>query len=423
MPVITKLPIRPKEVQEPTLKSGRIINRITFFGDSAIPEDDPIYKSVFDAAKLLAENEYVIVNGGGPGIMKAATDGAESVNGETSVVYWQPQMASFFEGKNLANIADESETSSNYVVRTFGLIEKGDVYVVCKGGTGTISEFGLVWCLAKLYYGCHKPVILYGAFWDDLIESFQRDMNIDETELGVLYQATSPEQILNIIQEHELKIQKCSDRNYNGDELAFILRPRSQMIAKEYNRVANNYHSEHAGKLVAQDQLEEFISMINPPAMVLDIGCGPGFDLKYLSEKFTATGIDLSSKFVDIAKFENPNSQVILADIVDYDLPKDKYKGIWARDSIHHVSHEHLDLVFKKIADALVEGGVFYVIVREGEGEIIEKEKKNYSSIERFYHLFTAQELEERALRAGLKLVKIDHTKRSHRWLIGVFKK
>ena len=320
-------------------------------------------------------------------------------------------------------MADETETSANYVVRTFGLIEKGDVYVVCKGGTGTISELGLVWALAKLYYGCHKPVILYGDFWDGLIEAFQKSMNIDETELGVLYQATTPEGILRIIEAHEQKIQNCKDKIYEGDELAFILRPRAQLIAKEYNRVSNNYHSEHAGKLVAQDQLDEFISLINPPAQVLDIGCGPGFDLKYLSERYTTKGIDLSSKFVDIAQFENPNSEIVLADIVDYELPTSFYKGIWARDSIHHVSNEHLDTVFKKIANSLVEGGIFYVIVREGEGEIIEKEKKSYAYVERFYHLFTPQELQDRAEKVGLKLVKIDHTQRSHKWLIGVFKK
>jgi predicted Rossmann-fold nucleotide-binding protein len=108
---------------------------------------------------LLAENGYTIVNGGGPGVMKAATDGAEAGKGKTIAIYWQPKLASFFEGRNLANVTDEYETATNYMTRTLGLIEKGDAYVVCKGGTGTISEFGMVWALAKLYYGCHKPVI------------------------------------------------------------------------------------------------------------------------------------------------------------------------------------------------------------------------------------------------------------------------
>jgi len=417
----------PKEVEgkEPRkLKNtNRLINNITFFGDSAIPEDDDIYRSVWNAARYLAEKDFTIVNGGGPGIMKAATDGAESVGGETIAVYWEPKLASFFEGKNLANITDESEASSNYVMRTLGLIGKGDAYVVCKGGTGTISEFGLVWCLAKLYYGCHKPVILYGDFWDDLVDAFQKTMNIDETELAVLYQATNPEQLFDIIQKHEILVKDCRTKHYEGDELAFVISDRAKMVSETYNKVATSYHSEHAGKLMSQDQLDDFIKLVNPPAQVLDIGCGPGFDMKYLSQKYSVTGLDISTKFIDIARYENPGSDIYLGDIVTFDIGTAKYKGIWARDSIHHIAEKDLDKVFQKISDALVDEGVLYVLVREGEGEITETEKKDYSTIERFYHLFSAEELTNRAEKAGMKVIKIDHTKRSHKWLIGVFQK
>ncbi len=429
MPTEVNLPIKPLDSKEPIAKrSDRIINNITFFGDSAIPEDDPIYKSVFSVAKHLANNDYTIVDGGGPGIMKAATDGAESVGGQTVAVYWQPKLASFFEGKNLANITDESSTASNYVMRTFELIEKGDAYVVCKGGTGTVSEFGLVWCLAKLYYGCHKPVILFGDFWDDLIEAFQRDMYIDETELGVLYQATTPEQVLSLLAEHEKKIQHCTLRKYEGDETAFIIgaRPSSQEVkltTQAYNQNAANYHSTHAGKLLAQEQLDEFITLVNPPAQVLDIGCGPGYDTKYLSEKYSMSGVEISDKFADIAQYENPGAKITLGDIVTTDIGKNKFKGIWARDSIHHIPEKDLDNLFKKIYDALVDEGILYTIVREGEGEIYEQNKTNYQKTEKFFHLFTPEELTKRAEQAGFKVVKIDHTKRSHKWLIGVFKK
>lgn len=424
MPVIIDLPKKQEQEAENGVKSyDRLINNITFFGDSALPDNNPHYKEVHDLAKLLAENKFTIVNGGGPGIMKAATDGAESVNGRTIAVYWQPKLATYFEGKNLANVTDETATSSNYVMRTFELIEKGDAYVVCKGGTGTISEFGLVWCLAKLYYGCHKPVILFGDFWDELIVAIQKAMYIDETELGVLYRATKAEDVLRIIEEHELKIQSCRFQTSTTDEAAFMIRPRTAELKKQYDRIASSYHSEHAGKLVAQEQLDEFMTLVNTPAQVFDIGCGPGFDVRYLSEKYNVSGIDLSAKFVDIARFENPNSKIVLGDIVDYEMATEKYKGVWARDSLHHITEENLDGVFKKVYDALVEGGIFYVIVREGEGEIVETEERGYSKLQRFYHLFSEEELTARGVKAGFKLKKIDHTQRSHKWIVGVFQK
>ncbi len=426
MPTIVELPKKAelaKHELKVDVKTDRLIQRVTFFGDSAIPEGDPIYQSVWEAAKKLAENGYTIVNGGGPGIMKAATDGAESVNGDTIAIYWQPKMASFFEGKNLANVTDKSEASSNYVMRTFGLIEEGDVYVVCKGGTGTISEFGLVWCLAKLYYGSHKPVILYGDFWNDLIVAFQKAMYIDETELAVLYTATTPDELLQTIQNHERKLNHIKLKQVDGDESAFVLGSRIKTTVESYDVNAQAYHSKYAGKLVAQDQLDEFITMVNPPAQVLDIGCGPGLDTKYLSQKYSMTSVDISKRMVEIAQFENPGVDVRYADIVKHELERNKYKGIWSRGALHHIEDKDLDGVFKKIAEALVEDGIFYLVVREGEGEEVVKNHKDYGKMERFFHYFTEEELIKRSQKAGLKVVKIDHTKRSHKWIVGVFRR
>jgi uncharacterized protein (TIGR00725 family) len=431
-PVPVELPKKTNDnekIEIPQTLTNRLIKNVTFFGDSAIPEGDAIYTSVWESAKFLAQKGYTIVNGGGPGIMKAATDGAESVGGNTIAIYWQPKLASFFEGKNLANVTDESETASNYIIRTLGLIEEGDAYVVCKGGTGTISEFGMVWCLAKLYFGVNKPVILFGDFWDKIIEAFQKYMYIDEMELSVLYQATTKEEILKILEEHERKIKhtvKGLNGKYGSDEQGFVLGGDSEEIKKTYrayNEIASTYHSSHAGKLVAQKQLDEFFDLVHSPAQVLDIGSGPGHDAGFLSTKYSVTGVELSKRFFQIAKFENPNVNFVNANIIEYDLEKNKYKGIWARDAIHHVPERKLDALFKKIADSLVEGGILYLLVREGVGEITEKERTPYTTTEKFFHLFTEEELADRAKKAGLKVEKIEHTQRSHKWLVGVFKK
>ncbi|MEI7578489.1 MAG: methyltransferase domain-containing protein [bacterium] len=424
MPINIILPLKPEGSKDDQSTTGKLINNITFFGDSAIVSDNPIYQSVWNAAKLLAENGFTIVDGGGPGIMKAATDGAESVGGHTVAIYWQPKLASIFEGKNLANVTDESETCSNYMMRTLGLIEKGDAYVVCKGGTGTISEFGMVWALAKLYYGCHKPVILFGEFWDDIITAFQKDMLIDEMELGVLYQANAPEDILRIIEEHEQKIQHCKDKQVEGDEAAFLISGNHRgAVIKAYNSIAQSYHDEHAGKLIAQDQLDEFMKLVNPPAHVLDIGCGAGFDTRYLAQKYTVKGVEISKKFYEIAKYENPDLDIVLADIVTHELETNTYKGIWARNSLHHLNDEALKIVFPKIAAALVEGGIFYIIVREGEGEIYEEDSHYYKTVRNFFHLFTKEELIERTAQVGLEMIRVDNITRSHNWLNGVFRK
>jgi predicted Rossmann-fold nucleotide-binding protein/SAM-dependent methyltransferase len=426
MPTVTNLPLKedlPQEKLTPPAREGKIIRSVTFFGDSAIGESDNIYKSVWEAARFLAEKGYAIVDGGGPGLMKAATDGAESVNGYTKAVYWQPKLASYFEGKNLANITDESESISNYMMRTLGLIEKADAFVVCKGGTGTISEFGMVWAIAKLYYGAHKPVILFGEFWDKLVKAIQEAMIIDEVELSVLQKANTAEEILEILEKHEEMMRSSQLQKPSGDEVAFVLSPEPDVTTNTYNRVASEYHSFNVGNLASKEQIDDFMSLVNPPAKVLDVGTGTGADAKALSDKYTVIGIEKSEKMADIARFENPGMKVIQGDLLDVQLNNNEYKGIWARDSLHHIPAESLDLAFAKLNNALVPGGILYVIVREGVGEIMENENKGYGSMERFYHLFSVSDLIERCGKAGLDLVKIDRNKRSHDWLIGVFRK
>ncbi len=198
-----------------------IIKNIAFFGDANIPETDPAYKSAFQTAKLLAENGYTIVDGGGPGVMQAATSGAQLGNGTTLTVTFNPLDAPGFEGKYIKNVPDREIVTTNYVERMFKLIEYGDVFIIFKGGSGTISEFGTAWVLAKLYYGKHKPFLLYGSFWAEIIDVFRKNMNIDKAELSVFEIVTKPEEALAAILKFEKRIEKRGRDRSTGIEKAF----------------------------------------------------------------------------------------------------------------------------------------------------------------------------------------------------------
>ena len=96
--------------------------------------------------------------------MNASTKGAQAVNGETLSVTFYPKDAPGFEGRYLGNITNVEIKTGNYIERMFKLMEHADLFIIFKGGTGTISELGTAWVLAKLYYGHHKPFILFGEF-------------------------------------------------------------------------------------------------------------------------------------------------------------------------------------------------------------------------------------------------------------------
>src|SRR3989344_1895619 len=189
-----------------------LIKNIGFFGDSQVPKSNPVYAEAYEIAKLLAEEGFTIVDGGGPGVMDAATKGAEAGGGETIAVTFYPKDAPGFEGRYVGNIVDIEIKTTNYIERMFKLLEHSDAFIIFKGGSGTISEFGPAWVLAKLYYGHHKPFILYGSFWVEIIDAFRKNMNIDNKELSVFEIVNSKEEVLSAITKFEKKIKTRAHR-------------------------------------------------------------------------------------------------------------------------------------------------------------------------------------------------------------------
>lgn len=192
------------------------IKNIAFFGDADISETDETYKAAFDVAEVLAKAGYVVVDGGGPGVMQAATSGAVKGGGKTISVTFDPVNAPGYEGKYVGNVTDTEVVTTNYIERMFKLMEYGDVFIIFKGGTGTISELGAAWVLAKLYYGHHKPFILYGDFWVEIIDVIRRNMNIDSKEYSVFEICRNKEEVARTIQKFEIKIA-TRDHSKDGD--------------------------------------------------------------------------------------------------------------------------------------------------------------------------------------------------------------
>lgn len=173
-----------------------IVKNVAFFGDAAVGERSDPYKDAFKAATMLAKEGYVIVNGGGPGVMDASTKGAESVKGETLSVTFYPKHATGFEGRYVGNITDREVKTSNYIERMFKLMEHADIFLIFRGGTGTISELGTAWVLAKLYYGHHKPFILVGSFWRPVMKAIKENLLIDAKERDCYEIVDSVEEII-----------------------------------------------------------------------------------------------------------------------------------------------------------------------------------------------------------------------------------
>ncbi len=184
------------------------IKHVAFFGSATLSDDDVSCQSAFQTAKLLAENGFEIVNGGGPGIMRAASQGAKTCGGKVIGVTYYPKDVKNFEGRDDKNPIDVEIKTKNYLERTLMLLKEAECYLVFKGGTGTISEFGMAWGMSKLYFGHHKPFILFGSYWEEIMNTLEENLEIDKQEQSTYEIVSSPLEVLEAINRFEKKMDK-----------------------------------------------------------------------------------------------------------------------------------------------------------------------------------------------------------------------
>lgn len=198
------------QVNVPAPRNHCKIERIAIFGSADVDERHPLYREVFGIARYLAYHDKVIVDGGGPGIMDAATKGAQSAGGKTIGVTFYPKDMPEFEGRYFNNTVDVEIKTANYIERMFGLMDESDAFICFQGGTGTLSEWATAWLLAHLYYGKHKPLILYGGFWKKVMGVINEHFFIGHKENEIYRIVENEKELIRALDTFEKEIaQRC----------------------------------------------------------------------------------------------------------------------------------------------------------------------------------------------------------------------
>ncbi len=199
-----------QQITVPRIKQHCSIKKVAIFGSADVDVEHPLYKEVFKIARYLAYHDKIVINGGGPGVMDAATKGAQSAGGTTLVVTFDPTDMPEFEGRFNDNKADKEIKAANYIERMFGLIDNADIFICVQGGTGTLSEWATAWLLAHLYYGNHKPLILYGDFWHKVMNVINESFFIGGKENGIYKIVKDEEEMIEALNQFELELnERC----------------------------------------------------------------------------------------------------------------------------------------------------------------------------------------------------------------------
>jgi len=148
-----------------------------------------------------------------------------------------------------------------------------------------------------------------------------------------------------------------STRWYNAEQLRRI----SELTIAHYDRSADAYWDGTRDHDVTQNYAALLDAIEGDlPYSILDLGCGPGRDLRYFrSVGHDVVGLDGSTEFVAMARSYS-QCEVLRQDFLAMKLPKSRFDGIFANASLFHVPSQELPRVLAELSATLRSRGVFF---------------------------------------------------------------
>lgn len=172
---------------------------VTVFGSARFKETHPYYKLGVETGKALANLGFVVMTGGGPGMMEAANRGAKEAGGKSvgcNIVLPYEQLPNPY--------LDCAITFKYFFVRKVMLIKYSSAFIFLPGGTGTLDEFTEALTLIQSKKLENFPIILIGReYWSGLLkwlkESVLASGAIQEEDYQRIILIDSPSEISSIL--------------------------------------------------------------------------------------------------------------------------------------------------------------------------------------------------------------------------------
>jgi uncharacterized protein (TIGR00730 family) len=178
-----------------------VYSAVTVFGSARTQAGDPYYEKAVETARMLAQEGFPIITGGGPGIMEAANRGCQEGNGLSIGCNIE---LPFEQGLNA--FVERAINFRYFFVRKTMFVKYSTAFIVFPGGYGTMDELFEALTLIQTGKVKHFPVILFGqTYWQGLAEWLRERVagegKIATTDLSLLTITDSPGEAVAIVRQ------------------------------------------------------------------------------------------------------------------------------------------------------------------------------------------------------------------------------
>jgi hypothetical protein len=177
-------------------------NAVSIFGSARVKPDDPYYKKTEILARLLVQNGFSVITGGGPGIMEAANKGASEAGGKS--VGMNIHLPFEQKPNPYANIHLDYKY---FFIRKVMFVKYAVAYVILPGGFGTMDELFEALTLIQTKRIKSFPLILMGSeYWQGLLDWLKKNMLAEDkilpADLELIQVVDEPQEVVKLIKKY-----------------------------------------------------------------------------------------------------------------------------------------------------------------------------------------------------------------------------
>ena len=181
---------------------SNVHNAVTIFGSARVKPDDICYQNTEKLARLLVQEKFSVITGGGPGVMEAANKGAAEAGGKS--VGLNIKLPYEQKPNPYANIHLDYKY---FFVRKVMFVKYAVAYVIMPGGFGTMDELFEALTLIQTKKIKAFPLILMGSeYWQGLIDWLKNTMikngKILAADLDLIQVVDEPEEVVKLIKKY-----------------------------------------------------------------------------------------------------------------------------------------------------------------------------------------------------------------------------